>query len=240
MPTNTDQHLPNRMNKTTHIFILLDRSGSMAAIAPDVIGGFNTFLKDQQSNGADARITLVQFDTQNPQELVLAGTPILKAQPLDATIFQPRGGTPLLDATGRLIERGRLEANLRAVNGLSKEDIVFVSITDGEENRSRDFTLERVRQLIKASEADGWTFVFLSAGLDAYGEAGRRGVPRNDTQDFSATSESTLSALYSLTYSMSSFRDKRRQSATTDDDGFYAEGKPAEEELEKPSSGQTA
>lgn len=211
---------------TTHIHILLDRSGSMASIAPDVIGGFNTFLAAQQADGPDARITLVQFDTNNPQEVLLAGVPIAEAKPLGAGQYQPRGGTPLLDATGRLIERARLEANLRGANGLPKEDIVFVSITDGEENQSREYTLERIRQLIAACEADGWTFVFLSASIDAYYEAGTFGIREGSRMVFSHSGPGTRGALYDLSDSMLEYRDKKRRGVAAEKDDFYGEGKP--------------
>jgi len=211
--------------QTTHIHILLDRSGSMAAIAPDVIGGFNTFLAAQQADGPDARITLVQFDTNNPQEVLLAGVPIAEAKPLGAEQYQPRGGTPLLDATGRLIERARLEANLRGANGLPKEDIVFVSITDGEENQSREYNLERIRQLIAACEADGWTFVFLSASIDAYHEAGTFGIREGSRMVFSHSGPGTRGALYDLSDSMSEYRDKKRRGVAAEKDDFYGEAK---------------
>lgn len=233
-------NISNASDTITHIHILLDRSGSMAAIAPDVIGGFNTFLRDQQANGADARITLVQFDSGNAQEVILAGAPIMEAAPLNSKIFQPRGGTPLLDATGRLIERARMEAELRATNALPKEDIVFVSITDGEENQSREYTLERVRQMIKECEADNWTFVFLSAGLDAYGEAGKMGLGRKGTQAFAASGRSVSMAMHSLSTSMSTHRERFRKGQGADDGGFFAEGKLAEEELKKGDNGRKA
>ena len=55
----------------THIYVLIDRSGSMAPIAADVIGGFNTFLEQQTAAGDDAVVTLVQFDSQDPQEVIV-------------------------------------------------------------------------------------------------------------------------------------------------------------------------
>ncbi|MFM7899643.1 MAG: VWA domain-containing protein, partial [Actinomycetota bacterium] len=91
--------------KKTHIVILIDRSGSMQSIAGDVIGGYNQFLRAQQADGSDARVTFVQFDSQDPQEVIVAGAPISEVVPLSEATFVPRGGTPLLDATGRLIAR---------------------------------------------------------------------------------------------------------------------------------------
>lgn len=195
---------------STHILLLLDRSGSMQHIAADVIGGFNRFLADQQAALPDARITLVQFDTQDPQEVVLRGVPIAQAAPLSRAVFKPRGGTPLLDATALLIERTRLAAEVRAEHGLPTEQVLFVTITDGEENESRHHTLPQVRALIQACEAEGWTFAFLSAGLDAYGEAGRLGVARGNTQAFANTPAGVFSMFQELSKGVSAMaRDDR-------------------------------
>jgi Mg-chelatase subunit ChlD len=207
----------------THILTLLDRCGSMRTIADDVIGGFNTFLAAQQADGNDARITLVQFDSQDPQEVLLAGVPIAAADPLSPEQFQPRGGTPLLDATGRLIERARLEADLRGANGLPKEDIVIVSITDGQENQSREYTVERIRQLIAGCEADGWTFVFLSASIKAYHEAGTFVIREDLRYHFANTSAGTRSAMYSHSDRMIEFRDKKRRGVAMENDDIHGQ-----------------
>ena len=65
-----------KIARKTHIYILLDRSGSMSSIANDVIGGFNQMIKDQKANGPDAKVTLVQFDSQDTQAVIVAGAPI--------------------------------------------------------------------------------------------------------------------------------------------------------------------
>ena len=114
-----------------HLYVLLDRSGSMASMAEDVIGGFNRLLVDQQADGSDARMTLVQFDTEDTQEVVADSVPIIEMCPLDRRTFVPRGGTPLLDATGALLARAATRQAQRASAGLAPEQVVFVSITDG-------------------------------------------------------------------------------------------------------------
>jgi hypothetical protein len=231
--------MKNTMNNNTHIHILLDRSGSMASISDDVIGGFNGFLRDQQQNGPDARITLVQFDTRDPQEVLLSGAPILDARPLDAQVFTPRGGTPLLDATGQLIERVRLEETLRTQNGLPGEDILFVSITDGGENSSSHYTGTRIRSMIQECEAAGWTFVFLSAALDAYGEARRLGVKAGSAQAFMADRGGVERAMYSLSHKTASFRDKKRAGLAAEKDDFFGTDKPAEADRERKTGGRS-
>ena len=82
-----------------HIYFLLDRSGSMESMADDVVGGFNGFLATQQADGHDAVLTLVQFDSQDPHEVLVDAVPIAEVRPLDPARFQPRGAprftTPL-------------------------------------------------------------------------------------------------------------------------------------------------
>lgn len=200
---------PHTMH-STHIHFLLDRSGSMARIADDVIGGFNTFLAAQQAAGPDARITLVQFDSQDPQHVVLDGAPIAEVAPLGPGSFVPRGGTPLLDATGLLIDRARHTASQRQQQGLSPEQILFVTLTDGEENQSRLFTLAGIRERIAERSAAGWTFLFLSAGPDAYTDAAGLGIQRDAVKAFSATRAGTRFAMEHITQSALQFRRERR------------------------------
>jgi len=209
-PTNE----PMNTQPTTHIYFLLDRSGSMARIADDVIGGFNTFLKQQQAEGPDARITLVQFDSRDPQHIVLDGAPITEATPLSHRTFLPRGGTPLLDATGLLIEKAMGPSGnlgLREPQApVAAEHILFVTLTDGEENQSRFFSLARIRELIAERTAAGWAFLFLSAGPDAYGEAHRMGIAQDRTVSFCADSVGTQEAMEHISRSTSQFRRERR------------------------------
>ena len=214
---------------TTHIYILLDRSGSMSSIANDVIGGFNQMIKDQKANGPDAKVTFVQFDSQDPQYVVVAGAPIAEITDLTSTSFIPRAGTPLLDATGLLIGRARVEAAAREATGLPKQDILFVSITDGEENESTEYTLPQIKKLFKECEKSGWTFVFVSAALDAYGDAQRIGVRHGNIQSFDKSARGTRLAFESLSTKTSEFRNKKRDMVAADDD-FFGSDKPAEDD----------
>lgn len=212
----------------THIVILLDRSGSMQSIASDVIGGYNQFLAEQQSNGGDARVTFVQFDSQDPQEVVVAGAPISEVVPLSAATFVPRAGTPLLDATGRLIARVSANEAARVDAGLPAEDILFVSITDGEENESSEFSLERIRALVAEKQAAGWTFAFLSAALDAYGDATRMGVHHGSVQAFAPDAQGVGLAFTSLSQKTAELRERKRRGLDKTFDPFFGADKPAE------------
>lgn len=215
----------------THIVMVVDRSGSMSAIVNDVIGGFNTFLADQQKNGPDARISIILFDNQDPQETVVWGAPISEAVALNAATYIPRGGTPLLDATGLAIGRAMVDVQARVATGLPKDDIIFVTITDGEENQSREYTLERIRQLIAERTAEGWQFVYLSAGLDAYGDAQRLGYDHGATQAWRGDAESSRRMWESASRATLNLREKKRRGMMFDKSEFFETGKDAEDNL---------
>src|SRR4051794_4229892 len=175
-----------------HVVVLLDRSGSMSAIHTETVAGFNAFLAGQQINGPDARLTLVQFDSEDLGETLIDGLPIRKARPLKGHQFQPRGATPLLDATAQLVAR------IKAAAPKQPENVVVVTITDGLENASQEFSREAVRKLVAEREEAGWMFVFLSAGLDAYGEAGSIGYADGSVQAWAPDAEGAKLAFASL------------------------------------------
>ena len=213
---------------TVHLYVLLDRSGSMTSMADDVIGGFNRLLADQQADGADARMTLVQFDSEDPQEVLADAVPMAEMLPLDNTTFVPRGGTPLLDATARLLATATARAaTLASVD--QTEEVMIVSITDGHENQSREQSLQSVRSLIDDRTEAGWTFVFLGAAIDVYGEAGGLGVSGGNTQSFAASPVGTRMAFDSLSRSTASMRGKVRRGEQLLKDDFFEGEKPAEE-----------
>ena len=216
--------------KSTHIYILLDRSGSMSSIASDVVGGLNKYISDQQKNGPDAKVTFVQFDSQDPQEVIVAGAPISEVVQLDGSTFIPRGGTPLLDATGLLIGRARVEAAAREATGLPKQQILFVSITDGDENSSSEYSLEQIKKLYKECEVAGWTFVFISAALDAYGDAGRIGVKHGNIQAFDKSAHGTQLTFASLSAKTTDFRNNVRNLRVELNYEFFGSDKPAEDD----------
>jgi len=167
----------------THIAVLLDRSGSMGDIKDDAIGGFNCFLKEQKAAGANATLTLVQFDTEST-DVVHESMPILEVPDLNHQTFQPRGGTPLLDALGQTIDStGRALAAIPEANRPNK--VVFVVITDGQENSSHQHTKTSVKERIDhQSSRYNWQFVFLGANQDAFDEAGAVGIAMGNAANF--------------------------------------------------------
>lgn len=204
----------------------------MAPIANDVIGGFNTFIDEQIRNGADARMTIVQFDSQDPQDVTIWGAPLPDITHLDSQTFVPRGGTPLLDATGLLIGRTMVDQSARIAAGLQAEDIIFVTITDGEENQSREFNLAQIRELIGKRTEEGWAFIYLSAGIDAYADAAQMGIHSGDTQQWKRDGKNARLAFSSTSEAISNMREKKRRMEDTARGTAFETGKHAEEDDE--------
>ena len=146
----------------THIYFLLDRSGSMQSIKSDIEGGFAAFVEEQQRATGECRASLAQFD--DVYELVYADRPIADVPPLD---LQPRNMTALHDAMGRFVtEAGQ---KLAALPEDQRPGTVIVAImTDGLENASREWTHARVKELIEKQTRDySWQFLYLGADQDA-------------------------------------------------------------------------
>lgn len=213
----------------THIYVLLDRSGSMESIRSDVIGGFNAFLAAQQADGDDARLSLVQFDTGDVADVTVDDAPIGLVSPLTPAAFIPRGGTPLLDATGHIIARARLRAAARAAAD-QPEAVIIVTITDGHENSSSEYNRAQIRKLVETSQDEGWTFVFLSAGLDAYAEAGGVGYAHASVQEWAPDADGVQVAFLSLGDSMVRRRQAVRSGRPVNNRDFFEGDKPAEAE----------
>ncbi len=221
---------PDGTPAPSKIYVLLDRSGSMGGMVDDVVGGFNNLLAELVRDGSTATVTLVQFDSGDPQDVVADAVPVAEMVPLDTNTYVPRGGTPLLDATGALINRAAARVRQRAADGLPAEEVLFISITDGQENQSTEFTLETIRSLVEAYTSTGWQFVFMGAGLDVYQEAQAMGYAAASVQAFMADGAGTLQAFGSLSKKAVDRERKLRRRERLDARDFFEGDKPAEED----------
>lgn len=155
----------------THIYFLLDRSGSMQSILSDTIGGFDAFIAEQRATPGQCRVTLAQFDTE--YEVVYAGTDVADVPSL---VLHPRGMTALHDAMGRLITDAG--AGLAALPEEKRPGTVVVAImTDGLENASREWTGDAIRHLVQQqSNTYNWQFLYMGADQDAVEVGSKLGV----------------------------------------------------------------
>ena len=164
----------------TEIVFILDRSGSMAGLEEDTIGGFNAMIQKQKGEAGEAYVSTVLFD--NVTEVIHDRVDIRNLAPLTRKEYYVRGCTALLDAVGRTIRHiGNVHKYAREED--RPEKTIFVITTDGMENASREYNYERVRSMIEhEKEKYGWEFLFLGANIDAAKEAARFGI----TEDFAA------------------------------------------------------
>ena len=190
-------------NKDTELVFILDRSGSMTGLEKDTIGGFNSLLSKQKKEEGVARITTVLFDHR--YTLLHDRLPIAEVQSLTDKDYQPQGTTALLDAIGRTID-----SLLESLIGTAKEaypSVMVVIITDGEENASEDYSLDRIRKRIEfCKESEGWEFIFLGANVDAFAVAGKMGIAKTRTASYHADSVGVQMNFEALNSTMSQMR----------------------------------
>lgn len=184
----------------TDITYIIDKSGSMSNVIYDVIGGFNTFLKDQKEAPGEATMSLVMFssDVQTPY----AGVPISEVQDLDTKTYRTGGMTALLDAVMTAINQ--TGERLSAMPEKDRpEKVMVVIMTDGGENVSKFATTDMLASKIRHQEHKYlWNFVFMGANQDAFAEAGKLGIRQDMVANFKSTSVGTASAYESMSKGM--------------------------------------
>ena len=189
--------------KDTDIIVVLDRSGSMGFIGESTVNGFNSFVKEQKAAEGDAFLTLVQFDNQ--YEVNYKEKHIKKVEDLVyGKTFVPRATTALHDAIGRTINEIKTE-----------NDVVFVIITDGFENASREFNSKVINEMIEAKKKEGWNFLFLGANQDAIKTGTDLGISASNSMTWNSNS-SSVNAFYSnVSGKLSSYRSAKLQDLDT-------------------------
>lgn len=172
----------------TEIVFILDRSGSMAGLEADTIGGFNSLIEKQRAEPGEALVSTVLFD--NDSEVIHDRIPLEKLPPMTRKDYFVRGCTALLDAVGGAIHHiGNVHRYIREED--RPEKTLFVITTDGMENASRRYTYEKVKAMIREKTGLGWEFLFLGANIDAAREAARFGIHEDHAVDYLADSIGT-------------------------------------------------
>ena len=195
----------------TEIVFILDRSGSMAGLEEDTIGGFNAMIQKQKGEAGEAYVSTVLFD--NHTEVIHDRVDIQKIQPMTCKDYYVRGCTALLDAVGKSIRHiGNVHKYAREED--RPEKTLFIITTDGMENASRAYSYERVREMIEhQKEKYGWEFLFLGANIDAAKEAARFGITEECAADYHADHEGTAVIYEAMSEAVCSVRACRPVSA---------------------------
>ena len=162
-----------KKNKLDIIF-LLDRSGSMSGCENNTINSYNSYLSKQKKNKYLTKITTILFDDQ--YEILFNRENIKEVKYLTNKEYYVRGCTALYDAIGKTINFYSRQI---------KNKVLFIIITDGLENASREFDKLRIKQLIQ--NHPNWEFIYLGANIDTYSEATKIGIKESNIASYQKT-----------------------------------------------------
>ena len=176
-------------NNITELVFIIDRSGSMAGLESDTIGGFNSMIEKQKRQDGVCYVSTVLFDDESEvlhDRIKLADIPKMTEDD-----YCVRGCTALIDALGGAIHHiGNIHKYAR--NEDVPEHTMFVVITDGQENASRRYTSEQVKKMIeRQKEKYGWEFLFIGANIDAVETAKTYGISKDRAVNYNADEKGT-------------------------------------------------
>ena len=200
----------NNTNNITELVFILDRSGSMAGLESDTIGGFNAMIAEQKQKAGDTvYVSTVLFD--HASEVLHDRVPLEQIKPLTAQDYTVRGSTALLDAIGGAVH------HIRTIHKYARpEDVptntLFVITTDGMENASRSYSYAQIRKIIAQQKEQGWEFLFIGANIDAVTTAAQMGIDENRSANYCADAEGTSLVFASMAEPIAAARGNRKMS----------------------------
>lgn len=204
----------------TLIHIVLDESGSMGGQRLATIEGFNKLIEDQRAEPGKAWVSLTFFSTTVRN--AYTALPLDRVQPMTNEDYVPQGGTALLDAQGVAIEA---TAKWLEETDEKPDNIIIITMTDGGENSSRDFTADQIKKLISLKEDEGWDFVYTGANQDAFQVGNAMGYGAKNVANFNAAN--MTQTMGNLSRSLASYRGAAAQAVMTNTeystavDGFW-------------------
>ena len=205
------------------ITVVLDRSGSMGCLTSEVIGAFNTFIDEQKKVEGQATFSLIQFDDH--YEVNCEAIDLQQVAHLNEQTYVPRGMTALYDAVGKAIKStGKRLSNM--IESDRPEKVIFLIQTDGAENASKKFSLNKVKTMIKEQqEIYSWELIFLGANIDAVSVAADIGIKQDRAMKYANNADGTREAFCSLSSNLASFRRGEKTDMSYEDQDFEAQRK---------------
>ncbi|MBR6781010.1 MAG: VWA domain-containing protein [Clostridia bacterium] len=191
-------------NNITELVFILDRSGSMAGLEADTVGGFNAMIEKQRKETGECYVSTVLFD--HVSEVLHDRVKLTDISPLTDRDYTVRGSTALIDALGSAIHHiGNIHKYARAEDVPART--MFVITTDGMENASHRYTSEQVKAMIeRQKEKYGWEFLFIGANMDAVQTAARYGIDSSRAVNYNADGKGTHILYESVSKAVSRMR----------------------------------
>ena len=186
----------------SEIIFILDASGSMTNLAADTIGSFNSLIEEQKKDPGETYITTVLFN--NYHNVLHNHISVKDVEPITQKDYLTFGTTALLDTVGKTIDN--IGERLSDTEEEERpEKVIFVIITDGLENSSKEYTKAKVKEMIEHQQNKySWTFMFLGANIDAVNEGTSLGINSEYTKTYTATKIGTETLYRAVSKSISS------------------------------------
>ena len=203
-------------NNVTELVFILDRSGSMAGLESDTVGGFNAMIEKQRGVEGECYVSTVLFDSES--EVLHDRVKLSDVPKMTEDDYCVRGSTALIDAIGGAIHHiGNIHKYARPED--IPEHTVFVITTDGMENSSRIYSADKVKRMIEEKkEKDSWEFLFIGANIDAVETAARYGISGDRAVNYNADKKGTRIMYETVARTVSSVRCNSPLSAEWSDE----------------------
>lgn len=198
------------------ISFVLDKSGSMESIRDAAIAGFNAFKKDQADADGEAMFSLVQFDEQCYESCW--AVPVREVPDLDRESYVTGTCTALYDAIGFTI--ARVDDHLLAAGASSPDQVLFVILTDGCENASREFDQRQVFDMIRERQERGYEFIYLGANQDSFAASEGIGIAPGRSRNWDANQSGAAEVMEDLSLNVRGFRERGARAS----DDWFTEG----------------
>lgn len=191
MAENNNKISIPKEEKSMELVFILDRSGSMGGLESDTIGGYNSML-EKQKNGKTGKVNVTTVLFDDKYELLHDRIPIKEIKPITDKEYFVRGNTALLDAIGKTVSHIKSEQN-KLEKEKKSEKVMFIIITDGMENASKEYTVKAVKEIIETQKnKEKWEFLFLGANIDAIGTAESYGIESSRAVQYKSDSRGTI------------------------------------------------
>ena len=186
-------------NNITELVFILDKSGSMAGLESDTIGGFNSMIEKQKKEEGKALVSTYSFNHEN--NLIHDRLDLGQVNKLTDKDYVASGTTALIDAMGEAISHIEMIHKYARKEDVP-ENVMFIITTDGFENSSSKYTSDQVKKMVSAKKDLGWKFIFLGANIDAVETAKQYGIDKemavtytNDSDGIDLNFEAITSAI---------------------------------------------
>ena len=197
------------MKDLLELVIIIDKSGSMDSLVSDVIGGYNSLIKEQKEAG-ETKVTTIFFNDK--VKVIHNNVDIKDIKQLDNRTYRPGGSTALLDAIGDAICLIK-ERHAKLSEDELPSKTLFSIMTDGYENSSREYSYPKIRSMIELQKECGWEFIFQAANIDVEREVDRLGIDIDDAIPFAATPTGVRDVMEKCSLKIKNSRKKPQKKA---------------------------